>query len=195
MSQGKIIILSAPSGTGKSTIISRLMTHPELRLQFSVSATSRVPRGQECHGREYYFLSPEEFKSKVEANEFVEWEEVYAGTCYGTLRSEIDRITDAGNNVIMDIDVKGGLNVKKIFGPRALAIFILPPSHEELERRLRGRATDSEETILRRLAKADFELGFAPQFDTQVINDDLDTATRKTADLITDFISETPSEN
>lgn len=195
MSQGKIIILSAPSGTGKSTIISRLMTHPELRLQFSVSATSRAPRGQECHGREYYFLSPEEFKSKVEANEFVEWEEVYAGTCYGTLRSEIDRITDAGNNVIMDIDVKGGLNVKKIFGPRALAIFILPPSHEELERRLRGRATDSEETILRRLAKADFELGFAPQFDTRVINDDLDTATRKTADLINDFISETSSEN
>ncbi|MDE7161056.1 MAG: guanylate kinase [Muribaculaceae bacterium] len=190
MSEGKIIILSAPSGTGKSTIISKLMTRPELRLKFSVSATSRAPRGEEVHGREYYFLTPEEFGRKVEAGEFVEWEEVYAGTRYGTLRSEIERITSQGSNVIMDIDVKGGLNVKKIFGPRALSIFILPPSHEELERRLRGRGTDSEETILKRLAKADFELGFAPQFDTRVVNGDLETATQQTADLITDFIKE-----
>ena len=188
MSQGKIIILSAPSGTGKSTIISRLMERPDLRLQFSISATSRAPRGQEQHGREYYFLSPEEFQAHVDADHFVEWEEVYAGTCYGTLRSEIERITSSGHNVIMDIDVKGGLNVKRIFGPDALALFILPPSHEELERRLRGRGTDSEETIARRLAKADFELGFAPQFDVRVINDDLDRATAETASLISDFI-------
>lgn len=188
-STGKIIILSAPSGTGKSTIIQRLMQHPELRLSFSISATSRSPRGQEQHGREYYFLSPEEFRRRVDAGEFVEWEEVYAGTCYGTLHSEIDRITAAGRNVIMDIDVKGGLNLKHKFGDRALALFIMPPSIEELEKRLRGRGTDDDETINRRLAKAEFEMGFAPRFDNCVINNELERATGDAAALISDFIA------
>lgn len=176
MNKGKIIVLSAPSGTGKSSIIKRLMDFPDLNLGFSISATSRAPRGNECHGVDYYFISHDEFMKRVADGEFVEWEEVYAGTCYGTLKSEIERVTDQGRNIIMDIDVKGGLNVKKSFPDQALTIFILPPSKEELERRLRGRATDSEEVICRRLAKADYELSFAPQFDRRIVNDDLDRA-------------------
>ncbi len=181
---GKIIILSAPSGCGKSSIIKELLKRDDLRLEFSISATSRKPRGEEVHGREYYFLTPEEFRRRVEAGEFVEWEEVYAGTCYGTLYSEVERVVSAGRNLIMDIDVKGGLNMKRQFGDRALSIFILPPSKEELERRLRGRGTDSEEQITQRLAKADFELGFAPDFDRQVVNDDLGRAVGEVAELI-----------
>lgn len=173
MKKGKIIVLSAPSGTGKSSIIRSLMTYPELKLGFSISATSRQPRGEEKHGVEYYFISHEEFLQKAEAGDFVEWEEVYPGTCYGTLKSEIERVTACGCNLIMDIDVKGALNVKKVYGEQALIIFIMPPSKEELERRLRGRGTDREETIMKRLAKADFELSFAPQFDFRVVNDDL----------------------
>lgn len=186
--KGKIIILSAPSGTGKSTIIKRIIESPELRLGFSISATSRLPRGEEQDGREYYFLSSEEFARRVEAGDFVEWEEVYPGTCYGTLKSEVERVTGNGKNLIMDIDVKGGLNVKKCFGDAALSIFILPPSLEELERRLRGRATDSEETIAKRLGKAEYELGFADQYDKRVVNDDIETASRKVSALIMDFI-------
>ena len=182
--RGKIFVLSAPSGTGKSSIISKIIGRPELRLRFSISATSRKPRGTEKHGVEYYFLTSEEFSERAGRGEFVEWEEVYPGTCYGTLVSEIDRICDSGHNVIMDIDVKGALNVKKRFGDRAMTIFILPPSKEELERRLRGRATDSEETIAKRLAKADFELGFAPEFDHRVVNDTLEHAAEEVADLI-----------
>lgn len=176
MEKGKIIVLSAPSGTGKSSIIKKLLDYPELNLGFSVSATSRSPRGAEQHGVEYYFISHEEFKHRAEAGEFVEWEEVYPGTCYGTLKSEVQRVTDAGQNLIMDIDVKGGLNVKKCYGDQAITIFILPPNKEELERRLRGRGTDAEEVIRKRLDKADFELSFAPQFDIRVVNDDLDRA-------------------
>lgn len=176
MKKGKIIVLSAPSGTGKSSIIKKLMDYPELNLGFSVSATCRAPRGSERHGVDYYFISHEEFMQRVGRGEFVEWEEVYAGTCYGTLRSEVERVVDAGKNIIMDIDVKGGLNVKKIFGDQALTIFILPPSKEELERRLRGRATDTEEVIRKRLDKADYELSFAPQFDLRIVNDNLDHA-------------------
>ncbi len=185
--EGKIIILSAPSGTGKSSIIQRLMQHPELRLGFSISATSRKPRGQERHGVEYYFISPDEFANRVANDEFVEWEEVYAGTCYGTLRSEVERVVGAGRNLIMDIDVKGALNVKRCFGDRAIAIFILPPNLEELERRLRGRGTDSEETILKRLAKAEYELSFASQFDCQVVNDTLEHAADEVGRLIGEF--------
>ncbi|MBD5186732.1 MAG: guanylate kinase [Bacteroidales bacterium] len=187
LKEGKIIILSAPSGTGKSSIIKNLITDATLRLCFSISATSRKPRGEEKDGVDYYFLSNEEFKEKVSLGEFVEWEEVYAGTCYGTLESEVKRITSAGNNLIMDIDVKGALNVKKRFGNRALSIFVLPPSKEELERRLRGRATDSDETIAKRLAKADYELSFADKFDTRVVNDDLHQATEEVRRLISDF--------
>lgn len=176
MEKGKIIVLSAPSGTGKSSIIKKLMEYPDLNLGFSISATSRSPRGNECHGVDYYFISHEEFMKRVADGEFVEWEEVYAGTCYGTLKSEIERVTGLGRNIIMDIDVKGGLNVKKTFGDQSLTIFILPPSKEELGRRLRGRATDTEEVIRRRLAKADYELSFAPQFDIRIVNDDLDRA-------------------
>ncbi|MDE7347988.1 MAG: guanylate kinase [Muribaculaceae bacterium] len=184
MNKGKIIVLSAPSGTGKSSIIKRLLDYPELQLGFSVSATSRSPRGTEQHGVEYYFITHEEFKNKAEAGDFVEWEEVYPGTCYGTLKSEVKRVTEAGQNLIMDIDVKGGLNVKKCYGDQALTIFILPPSKEELEKRLRGRGTDAEEVIRKRLDKADYELSFAPQFDVRVVNDDLEKAVEEVRTLI-----------
>lgn len=184
MKKGKIIVLSAPSGTGKSSIIQALMGYPELKLGFSVSATSRAPRGTEKHGVEYYFISHEEFKRKADNGDFVEWEEVYPGTCYGTLKSEVQRVTEAGLNLIMDIDVKGGLNVKKCFGDQAVTIFILPPSKEELERRLRGRGTDAEEVIRKRLDKADYELSFAPQFDVRVINDDLEKAVAEVKAII-----------
>ena len=177
-------MLSAPSGTGKSSIIKRLLDFPELNLGFSVSATSRAPRGSERHGVEYYFISHEEFKRRAEAGDFVEWEEVYPGTCYGTLKSEVQRVTEAGQNLIMDIDVKGGLNVKKCFGEQALTIFILPPGKEELEKRLRGRGTDTEEVIRKRLDKADYELSFAPQFDVRVVNDDLERAVEEVRGLI-----------
>lgn len=188
MKEGKIIIFSAPSGTGKSTIIQRLMPVTELRLNFSVSATSRAPRTGEVHGQHYYFISPDEFQQHIDAGDFIEWEEVYNGTRYGTLRSEIDRIISRGDNVVLDIDVKGGINMKRIFGQRALSIFIEPPSVEELGRRLRSRATDSEEVICKRLAKAEYELGFAPEYDRIVINDNLDEAVAKVRQLITDFI-------
>lgn len=191
MTKGKLIILSAPSGTGKSSIISKIISDPDLRLGFSVSATCRKPRGEERHGREYYFLTYEDFMARVDRGEFVEWEEVYPGTCYGTLRSEVERVVDAGRNLIMDIDVKGGLNVKRQFGDEALAIFITPPTLEELERRLRGRATDSEESIRARLEKAEYELGFADGYDVRIVNDDLDRAAAETADIIRKFIGAT----
>jgi len=189
MKKGKIIILSAPSGTGKSTIIRSLMEDDTLHLGFSVSATSRKPRGEERDGKEYYFLSEDEFKRRAANGEFVEWEEVYPGTCYGTLVSEVERVTGAGRNLIMDVDVKGALNIKKFFGPEALAIFVLPPSVEELEKRLRERKTDSEESIRHRLDKAEYEMSFAPRFDVSVVNDDLDEATASIARLIRDFSS------
>lgn len=189
MTKGKIIILSAPSGTGKSTIISRLMDYEGLKLGFSISATSRAPRGEEKDGREYYFLTSEEFHKRVENGEFVEWEEVYAGTCYGTLVSEVERVTGSGRNLIMDIDVKGALNVKKRYGKDALSIFILPPSVEELERRLRARSTDSEESIARRLDKAEYEMGFSDKFDRRVVNDSLDSCCSEVKKLIEDFIA------
>lgn len=187
MKKGKIIILSAPSGTGKSTIISRLMQHPELKLEFSISATSRSPRGNEKNGKDYYFLSLEEFEQKVAQGHFVEWEEVYAGTKYGTLVDEVDRIINSGNNLIMDIDVRGALNVKKKYGSEAMTIFILPPSLKELEARLRARATDSEESLMKRIAKAGYEMEFAGKFDFQVVNDNLDRAVEEVEKHIRDF--------
>lgn len=185
---GKIIIISAPSGTGKSTIINRIIDDPELNLGFSVSCTSRAPRDGEKHGVNYYFITDEEFCCRIDRGEFIEWEEVYAGTHYGTLASEVDRVTGDGRNLLLDIDVKGAVNVKKRYGARALGIFIMPPSVEALGERLRGRGTDSEETIQRRLARAEEELSYAPQFDRTVVNDDLDTAVEQTRQLIYDFL-------
>lgn len=187
--KGKIIVLSAPSGSGKSTIIGQLMKQPDLKLDFSISATSRLPRGQEKHGKEYFFMSEEEFKDNVAKENFVEWEEVYAGICYGTLVSEVERITGSGHNLIMDVDVKGALNIKKRYGDDVLTIFIIPPDKETLEKRLRTRGTDSEETIAKRLQKSEYEMSFAPLFDCEVINDDLTVAVKKVENNIRKFIA------
>ena len=184
---GKIIVLSAPSGTGKSTIIGELMKMPDLNLGFSVSATSRAPRGTEQDGVQYYFLSPDEFAARIERGEFVEWAEVYSGTRYGTLVSEVERVTGRGMNLIMDIDVEGALNVKKRYGDLALLIFIEPPTLQSLEERLRSRATDDDESIRRRLDKAEYEMSFADRYDKVVVNDDLDTAVADVADNIRAF--------
>lgn len=189
MNTGKLIIFSAPSGSGKSTIVQWLMQeHPELQLAFSISCTSRAPRGTEQNGVEYFFLSPEEFKEKIAADEFLEYEEVYQDRFYGTLKAQVERQADAGQNVVFDVDVKGGVNIKKHYGARALSLFIQPPSVEELRRRLVGRATDSAEAIENRLAKAEYELTFAPQFDHIVVNNDLDTAKAETLRLIREFL-------
>lgn len=189
MKKGKLIVISAPSGCGKSTIIKQIIDDERLKLGFSISATSRKPREGEEHGVHYYFISDEEFLQLIKEDKFVEWEEVYAGTHYGTLVSEVDRVTGEGRNLILDIDVKGGVNVKERFGEEALSLFIMPPSVDELGKRLRGRATDSEETILKRLAKAEYEIGFAPQYDTVIINDDLDTAVEEVRSAILNFIT------
>ncbi len=191
--KGKIIILSAPSGTGKSTIIGRLMEDAGLRLGFSVSATSRKPRGEEKNGVDYFFLSEDDFQRKIERGEFVEWEEVYAGTRYGTLESEVARVTSEGYNLIMDVDVKGALNIKKRYGDDAISIFIMPPDVATLGARLRSRGTDTEETIERRLGKAEYEMGFADRFDNVVINDNLDDAVADVDSLIRDFAGIEPS--
>ena len=185
--KGKILIFSAPSGSGKSTIVQALLKK-DFHLEFSISATSRAPRGEEQHGREYYFLSPDEFRQKIKEDAFLEWEEVYEDTYYGTLRSEVDRITNAGNNVVFDVDVVGGVNIKKEFKETALSIFVQPPSIEALEERLIGRATDTPEKIKQRLAKAEYELGFATQFDEIVVNDSLEHAIRNTEQLLTNFL-------
>ena len=187
--QGKLIIFSAPSGSGKSTIINKLMSEYGLRGRFSISATSRKPRGSEQDGVEYYFLTEEDFRKRISEGDFLEYEEVYPGCFYGTLRSEVDRTLDRGENVILDIDVQGGLNVKKIYGDRALTLFIQPPSIERLRERLERRGTDAPEVIERRLAKAETELSFAPKYDAVVVNDDLEEACRDAARVIEDFIS------
>ena len=189
MEKGRLIIVSAPSGSGKSTIVQWLMKeHPELRLYFSISCTSRPPRGTEQDGVEYFFLSPEEFKEKIENDEFVEYEEVYEGRFYGTLKSQVERQLEAGQNVVFDVDVKGGVNIKRFYGDEAMSLFIQPPSIEELRRRLEGRGTDTPEAIEQRLAKAEYELTFAPQFDHVVVNDDLQTAEEETLRLVKEFV-------
>lgn len=187
--KGRIIVLSAPSGSGKSTIIGKLMEKPELKLDFSISATSRKPRGEEKHGKEYFFLTEEEFKENVDQGNFVEWEEVYSGVCYGTLVSEVERITNSGHNLIMDVDVKGALNIKKRYNEEVLTIFIMPPSKEVLAERLRNRGTDSEDTIGKRLEKSEYEMSFAPEFDYIVINDNLSEAVEKVENKIIEFVN------
>lgn len=186
---GKLIIFSAPSGSGKSTIIGRLMQHEELRLAFSISCTSRPPRGKEQNGVEYFFLSPEEFRQRIARDEFLEYEEVYKDRFYGTLKQQVEEQLARGENVVFDVDVKGGCNIKQYFGDRALSVFIQPPSVEELRHRLEGRATDSPEVINDRIARAAYELTFAPKFDRVVVNDDLDKAISQTLDIVSSFIS------
>ena len=191
MSRGKLIIISAPSGTGKSTIIGWLMReHPELNLAFSISCTSRAPRGTEQNGVEYFFLTPEEFRQRIDNDEFLEYEEVYAGRFYGTLKAQIERQLEAGQNVVFDVDVKGGVNIKKYYGDEALSVFIKPPSIAELRRRLEGRGTDAPEVIDQRIARAEFELTFVDKFDTIVVNDDLTQAEEDALSIIEEFLSE-----
>ena len=183
----KVIIFSAPSGSGKTTIVHQLLKkYPQF--EFSISATSRAPRGQEVDGVDYYFLTEEEFLRRIDEDAFVEWEAVYAGTHYGTLRSEVDRIWGKGNIIIFDVDVVGGVNLKKIFGSKACSVFIMPPSVEELERRLIGRATDAPEVIEKRIERAAFELSFADKFDKVVVNDDLETAKAEIERVIKEYL-------
>ena len=187
--KGKMLIVSAPSGSGKSTIVQWLMKeHPELKLYFSISCTSRAPRGTEQNGVEYFFLTPEEFRTKIKNDEFLEYEEVYQDRFYGTLKAQVERQREAGQNVVFDVDVKGGINIKKYYGDEALSLFIQPPSVEELRRRLEGRATDTPEAIAERLAKAESEMTFAPQFNKIIVNDDLETAKQETLQVVKDFL-------
>ena len=188
-SKGKLIIFSAPSGSGKSTLVQHLMTeYPELRLKFSISCTSRAPRGTERNGVEYFFLSPDEFRQKISAGEFLEYEEVYQDKFYGTLKSQVETQAESGENVVFDVDVKGGCTIKKYYGDRALSVFIQPPSVEELRKRLVGRATDAPEVIEQRLAKAEYELTFADKFDKVIINDDLDVAKAEAYQIVSEFL-------
>lgn len=188
---GKLFIFSAPSGSGKSTIVQHLM-QLDLGLAFSISATSRSPRKGELDGREYHFISPEVFRQKIDNNEFLEWEEVYPGQYYGTLKSEVDRIWQKGQHAIFDIDVVGGLNLKREFDEKASAIFIQPPSLKVLEQRLRNRAADDEASLRKRLDKAEYEMTFAPQFDHILINDTLEHALQNAETLVRDFLNKTP---
>ena len=188
--RGKLIIFSAPSGTGKSTNISWLMKeHKELNLAFSISCTSRAPRGSEQNGVEYFFLTPEEFRTRIEDDEFLEYEEVYTDRFYGTLKSQVEKQLEAGQNVVFDVDVKGGVNIKKFYGDEALSIFIQPPSINELRRRLENRATDAPDVIDQRIARAEFELTFADKFDRVVINDILEYAEADALSAIKQFLA------
>ena len=185
----KLLIFSAPSGSGKSTIINWLMQHPDLHLAFSISCTSRAPRGTERNGVEYFFLTPEEFRERIANNEFLEYEEVYKDRFYGTLKQQVENQLQKGENVVFDLDVKGGCNIKRFYGDRALSIFIQPPSIDALRQRLVGRATDAPEVIEDRLARASYELTFAPQFDRVVVNDDLDKAKAETLAIVREFLN------
>lgn len=188
MLNGKLIIFSAPSGSGKTTLVRHILkTFPE-SIEFSISATSRPKRGVEQNGKDYYYLSVDEFKQKVENNEFLEWEEVYADTHYGTLKTEVERIWAKGKAVIFDIDVEGGLNLKNQFAKSALGIFVMPPSIKILEERLHSRSTDSKESIARRVEKAEKELKTAGLFDVFILNENLDEACTKAEDLVKEFL-------
>jgi len=184
---GKVIIFSAPSGAGKTTLVQWLLQQ-DFNLQFSVSATSRTRRGTEVHGKDYYFLTPIEFRIKIAEEAFLEWEEVYEDKYYGTLKDEVSRMLDEGKNVLFDVDVKGGINIKNYFGEEALSFFVQPPSIEVLEKRLVGRATDSPEIIRERVDKASYELTFSNQFDEIIVNDDLETAKQECLNKIVAFL-------
>ncbi len=187
MSQGKLIIFSAPSGSGKTTIVRRMLSEiPELA--FSVSACTRGPREGELHGRDYYFLTVDQFIRAIENDEFVEWEMVYEGKYYGTLRSEVDRIWNMQKHVVFDVDVEGGVNLKAKFGDKALAVFVMPPSLEVLEQRLRARGSETEEMLAERVEKARAEMDYAPQFDRIILNDDLERAVSECKEAILSFI-------
>ena len=189
MNKGKLLVFSAPSGSGKTTIVRHLLQQDDLNLEFSISCATREPRGQEVDGKDYYFISWEEFKKHIKAEEFVEWEEVYTNNYYGTLKSEVERIWAKGKNVIFDIDVSGGLRIKSKFPQETLAVFVKPPSVDELKRRLKERSTESDEKINMRIAKAHVELATAPQFDTIIKNYDLDVAKAEAYQLVKKFIN------
>tara|TARA_R110001583_G_scaffold27778_1_gene99003 strand:+ start:35029 stop:35601 length:573 start_codon:yes stop_codon:yes gene_type:complete len=186
--EGKLIVFSAPSGSGKTTIVHHLLKQQELNLDFSISATSREKRGEEINEKDYYFISLKEFQKHVEKGDFIEWEEVYTNNYYGTLEKEVERIWELGKHVIFDIDVEGGLSIKKKFPTQTLAIFVQPPSIEEMERRLRNRQTDSEEKILERVSKAEKELKYAKHFDVVLVNNDLNVAQKEAYSLVENFI-------
>ena len=186
---GKLLIFSAPSGSGKTTIVKRLLGQiPEL--EFSISACSRPKREGEVNGRDYHFLSVDEFKKRIENDEFVEWEEVYPGSFYGTLKSEVERIWQKGHHVVFDVDVKGGLNIKRLYGQRALAIFVMPPSIEELQKRLDLRGTETPETLAKRVGKAREEMGYTKDYDLVIVNDNLDKAVAETMETVQRFIQQ-----
>lgn len=189
MQKGKLLVFSAPSGSGKTTIVRHLLAQAELNLEFSVSCTTRALRGEEVNGKDYYFISIEEFKKHIKAEDFVEWEEVYRDNFYGTLKSEVERIWAMGKNVIFDIDVAGGLRIKKKFPEETLAVFVKPPSVDELKRRLKERSTESDDKINMRIAKAHVELATAPQFDKIIKNYDLDAAKKEAYKLVKEFVS------
>ncbi len=188
MAKGKVIIFSAPSGSGKSTIINYLLKQ-QLNLAFSISATTRPPRGEEKNGVEYFFLSQEEFKERISKGDLLEYEEVYVGRFYGTLKSQVEKQLEVGENVVFDVDVKGGCNIKRYYGSRALSIFVQPPSIEELQKRLESRATDTPEMIKKRIEKASFELSFASQYDVVITNDQLEKAETETLEAVKTFLS------
>ena len=189
MQKGKLLVFSAPSGSGKTTIVRHLLAQPDLNLEFSISCTTRAPRGEEIDGKDYYFISWDEFKKHIKAEDFVEWEEVYTDNFYGTLKAEVERIWALGKHVIFDIDVAGGLRIKHKFPNETLAVFVKPPSVDELKRRLKQRSTESEDKINMRIAKASVELATAPQFDTIIKNYDLEVAKEDAYQLVKDFIS------
>ena len=190
MKKGKLIVFSAPSGSGKTTIVRHLLAQADLNLEFSISAATREPRGEEVNGKDYYFMSLDQFKQHIKNEDFVEWEEVYRDNFYGTLKSEVERIWAKGKNVIFDIDVAGGLRIKSKFQKETLAVFVKPPSVDELKRRLKERSTESEEKINMRIAKAHVELATAPQFDVIIKNYDLEVALDEAYQLVKDFINE-----
>ena len=187
---GKLIVFSAPSGSGKTTIVRHLLSKEDLNLEFSISAASRAPRGEEVNGKDYYFMSTEEFKKHIKNEDFLEWEEVYRDNFYGTLKSEVERIWAKGKNVIFDIDVAGGLRIKHKFAEETLAVFVKPPSVDELKRRLKERSTESDDKINMRIAKASVELATAPQFDVIIKNYDLDIALEEAYQLVKNFVKD-----